>query len=715
MSDLGADATPRIDSHPDRDGIRIVDPIDHGEFALWTDCEVDPIPASDAGFVFPVTTVADVVARRFRPPSRVIVYVRDADGRIRAEAKGTSSVDLEDGRWILELDSTPLKVYLLVDGAVSVRWDGDVPTIAVDAPSVRVGVRSFHDTPAGTVTTSADPEDLMAAISTFGSALKTTSPERSFPTLRGHPPLVELGDRLDVPAGLEPPETGVVIEVPPDHGHVSAVASLAFYLGATIRPGPEPRLFAAGESFSLADPDFETAVRRALERTFLLDCLVRTEGYYPVDLHERSLLTTRVDIDCAALYDASIATRTARALSIPYETVADVVPWWPVAAHVVPEPSNAAVLPFLAERLAFVETIERPAGRTPISDDAWSDIDALFDPASANPGAATVRSSSGRPWTSQHVFSLPESGTMEQVYVGDGVPVGACKLSADACRRRLDHEPRADAASRIVVVHNDTELRDDDLAPEQFSTQRQQSVDVRTHEQLSTDELAGVLARDAEFCHYIGHVDERGMRCHDGYLDAHDLDTVGVDAFLLNACHSYEQGRALVERGAYGGVVTTAAVTDDSAAQMGYYLARLLDCGFSLLAALDVALEAQHHRSQYLVVGDGTARVATSEDGFPYLLHVDACSGSDVSVRYQYYVSDTHGIGSLFTPYLADGTRILHREGFSCAVDVATFVDTFDEHPQPYVTDDGLYWPDEVSVAELLSLADDEDDSDQFR
>ena len=36
------------------------------------------------------------------------------------------------------------------------------------------------------------------ALSTLSSALKTTSVERSYPTLRGHPPALELGDALDV-------------------------------------------------------------------------------------------------------------------------------------------------------------------------------------------------------------------------------------------------------------------------------------------------------------------------------------------------------------------------------------------------------------------------------------------------------------------------------------------------------------------------------------
>src|SRR5699024_3463049 len=148
-----------------------------------------------------------------------------------------------------------------------------------DETEIVVGARSHHSRPATTLTTPADPERMMRAVSTFGSALKTFSPERSYPTLRGHPPAVELGDELDL-NGLTPPETGVTIEVPSTYRSVFVVAPLAYYLGARVRPSETPRVRTeTGFTHSLDGAlGFERSVERTLKQVFFVDCLVRTDG-----------------------------------------------------------------------------------------------------------------------------------------------------------------------------------------------------------------------------------------------------------------------------------------------------------------------------------------------------------------------------------------------------------------------------------------------------
>jgi len=79
---------------------------------------------------------------------------------------------------------------------------------------------------------------MMEAVSALPSALKTTSPERTWPTLRGHPPLLELGDRLEIPDAIDPPDGEISLTVPREYASVYQAAPLAFFLGATIRPGP---------------------------------------------------------------------------------------------------------------------------------------------------------------------------------------------------------------------------------------------------------------------------------------------------------------------------------------------------------------------------------------------------------------------------------------------------------------------------------------------
>src|SRR5699024_7298273 len=258
----------------------------------------------------------------------------DGSGEILPSTKQFAYEESSAGSYIIELH-TPIKLYLRVEGPLTVRADFEQTSIEFsDMTTVVVGARSYHQHPAGTVTTTSDPEDVMAAVSTFGSALKTFSPERSYPTLRGHPPTVEIGDELSIPTDLTPPETGVIIELPPELKYIYPAAPLAYYLGAEMVPGSGPRL-RAGSDFEYAldsGRGFETEVEQVLKQVFMLDCLTREEGLYDTDLHERraieSDLALDTEFDSAALYDASPADRLATYLDIPFEIIEPHLPEW---------------------------------------------------------------------------------------------------------------------------------------------------------------------------------------------------------------------------------------------------------------------------------------------------------------------------------------------------------------------------------------------------
>ncbi len=163
-----------------------------------------------------------------------------------ASVEGIDSEELPKGNYSIE-HCTPIKLYVQVESELSVTASFDHIALEFGSETeVFIGGRSSHRGPAGTVTTTTNPADVMAAISAFGSALKTISPERSFPTLRGHPPTIELGEELHVPEELRPTETGIQIEVPPEYEYVFPAAPLAYYLGAKLVPGTAPRIIANG-------------------------------------------------------------------------------------------------------------------------------------------------------------------------------------------------------------------------------------------------------------------------------------------------------------------------------------------------------------------------------------------------------------------------------------------------------------------------------------
>ncbi|MFB6137253.1 MAG: hypothetical protein ABEJ42_02785, partial [Halobacteriaceae archaeon] len=643
MSDAGrsderSSGALSFDVASDCDGLTIFDPIDRHELTLRTPDAVTPEPVAEDRFRFPVDGAVTLRSDVLEVPNVVCVLVRDATGNVVTDVSHFGEAELGSGSFSIELTSE-VKTYIRVGGPIDIDVGADRTRIELDGTrQVNVGARSRHEQPAATITTTDDPRDMMRAISALGSALKTTSPERSYPTLRGHPPLVELGEELDVP--VETPDTGVTITVPPEPRHVFPVSTLAYYLGATVEPGEDPRVETdRGFAYPLDGPEgFEATVERVLKQVFLFDCATRTEGLYRVPLAEREAVEAAVDLDFDALYDADLQEQLETYLSVPYEDIAAHVPEWKVATHVAPEPDNVELLPFAVDDLAVVRTAGVTAtpesGTSPPSvgdpDDAQEAAIGNFlragAGATASPDGGTTadqplsaadeftRSASAAPGTRSAGIAGPgvperidpgERDSLELAWVAEGAPIGGSKPTVTAYRNGLEREP-ATGAIDITVVCNDPRMsEEEDTVSAVYGARDALPFDVEVHRQLTAEELRDVLAEPTDFLHYIGHIDGDGFECADGRLDAGSIDEVGVDAFLLNACQSYDQGMSLIEAGSIGGVVTLRDVVNSGAVEMGETTARLLNRGFSLRAALTIAADEQIVGNQYLVVGDG--------------------------------------------------------------------------------------------------------------
>ncbi len=643
--------TISFDSHAD--GIVIQDPIERCTFSLHTFDAVHPVAVDTDSFCFPVDRAVRVRTSGLRLPIPTAVYVRDASGEMLTSIEGIQHEELPSGTYTIEL-CPPIKLYLHVEGTVSISASFEDVTIDFDSVvDVIIGGRSLHRRPAGTVTTTTDPEDMMAAISTFGAALKTTSPERSFPTLRGHPPVVELGEELHVPDGLKPPETGITIEVSPEYGSIFPVAPLAYYLGAKLVPGNTPRIVTDEFEQSLDTPlGFEKEVERILKQTFLFDCITRTEGLYPVDLYERQEVESMVDLDFETLYDTPSAKRLEAYLSVPYSLVEEFVPDWQLTTHVSPMSDNVEMLPFLVNDLAVI--------RTPHAKEVSAS--SIQVPAVEQFVRGKTRSLS-EPAANPRSFVEPEpSDSLEEVWVGDDAPLGASKATVTAFRNRLERSAK-DGAIDITVVCNDIEMNEErDLADEVYGSGRDLPFDVTVRYELTTEELRTVLESEAQFLHYIGHIDENGFKCIDGMLDAMELDSVDVEAFLLNACQSYEQGMALIEAGAIGGVVTMSDVINSGAVRIGKAMAQLLNSGFQLSAALNIARDQSIIGGQYTIVGDGTINVVQTESNVAVVLVIES-NGDSFELTPVTYITNRGGIGGLVTPRLSERNRMYLASG----------------------------------------------------
>lgn len=690
--------------HPDRDGLDIYDPIETVRFALFTPTPVRPETTSADSFYFPIDAAVTVETTALEVPKLAPVTIRTQSGAMVVETSDGADRSLDGDSYLVELSTAPMKLYLAVEGSLAIEHDESSVVVRFDGErEVGVGARSLRDSPAGTITVTDDPEDVMAAVSLFGSALQTTSPERSFQTLRGHPPLVERGESFDAPDDMNSPETGIELVLPPERKYIYPAVSLAYYHGAALVPGGEPRLVASDFEHSLDGPDgYEATVNRTLRQSFFLDCLTRTEGFYQVDLYEREQVEPLVALDFADLYDAPLAERLGAYFDVPFETIEPSVPTWRVGVDIRPTASEIEYLPHLVDELALIRT---PTGYddeevTPMPEEQVEFFRSTSTPTSQE---ALVRGTADRPLADEEIFNPPAfPNVLEQAWVGDGIPFEVNKLDLSALRRRFDREPSSDTID-IHVVCNDSQMMDEDVVGDFYGLRELLTYDVTVHYDLVRDELAEVFADESDFLHYIGHVDEQGFLCADGYLDAHELNAVGTTAFLLNACQSYEQGRALIRRGSQGGVVTLWDVGNSKATWMGTQLARLLNCGFNLRSALSVVQDYQPTVYQYVTLGDGGLTLVQSDSGFAIQLDVERVDTDSFAVTANAHLSRAVDLGSLLGLQWKDSDQVHLSAQPITTVEMTSkqLNDCLNHETMPVDVDGVLVWSDTLSASDI--------------
>ena len=479
----------------------------------------------------------------------ISTFVRDTSGDLLVTIDHETAVTLPSDEYYIELTTT-VKTYLRVNSSLDFDLGEDELTLSFgDETAVEIGARSAHTRPAGTITTTTDPDDVMAAVSSFGSALKTTSPERSFPTLRGHPPTVEFGDELHVPEDMQPPETGVTIEVPPAFEFIFPVPPLAYYLGATVVPGDTPRIVTEQGTYPLTHPKrgFEGEVARVLKQTLFFDCLTRTEGLFRLDLHERRAVETLVDLDFETLYDASISDRLRAYLDVPFSVFEDTLPTW---------------------RLSVQYDRAGKRGRTPVRYPGPPDNRRGDDGPRVQPTVTSATDIAAFTRSTEVDRRYPSESIPNEEYVvppktpklsnrrgsGTGAPVGGNKLVKSGFEHRVGRDGSADDP-RITIVCNDpkmlAEYRDTLYGPHDDLP-----FDVTVDRNCSTAGTPGPPGQADGLLPLHRPRRERGVRLPRRPPPTRRRDDVNVDMFLLNACRSYVPGKRLVEAGSIGGIVT---------------------------------------------------------------------------------------------------------------------------------------------------------------
>ena len=700
-------------------GVEIIDPIETRRFAVRTATPVDPTPTSTEGFVFPVDTACEIQTEEITLAHTVAVTVREDDGTYLESVSPTKTSEFPAGNYLIEFDP-PIKLYFRANTSMTVTANTDTVKFDFGGETViRIGARSYHSSPAETITVPDDPDALMEAVSAFPSALKTTSPERSWPTLRGHPPRIERGECLTIPSGLDAPDTGIAIEIPPKYEYVYAITPLAYYLSANVFPGETARVTTNTGSAHKLGADAAACGETAgelLKRNLILDCIVRTEGYYSMDLHERDVLESRVDLDFAELYEAPLVDRFETYLSLPDETVESVVPTWHRVTHVQPTPGTVEVLPYIVNDLSVVHSQASEETWSPTTSDQATEeaIESFVRKPNANSKDGFTRSATTRyvgsradrkedeeigrgvPGIGEYV-PLPEVDALEQAYVGNKTPEHGAKLLPEAFEN--DMPEVTEGVINITVVCNDKKMREEwDTVSEIYGNREDLYVDVDCRFDVSTDELRKLLAENNDVFHFIGHIDGFGFQCSDGVLDAETIEETDATILLLNGCRSHDQGIALIEAGANAAVVSLGDVGNEGAVEVGEMLARLLYYGFSVGSTMNIVRNHTSIGSDYNIVGNPNTEVAQCEPGMPVVYHLEGIpeNKSHIEIKPVMYPTRIHSIGSVMEFYFPNYNR-RHIAVGECGRHSVKMSDLYQElatHPQPLVIDGNLIWSD---------------------
>jgi len=97
-------------------------------------------------------------------------------------------------------------------------------------------------------------------------------------------------------------------------------------------------------------------------------------------------------------------------------------------------------------------------------------------------------------------------------------------------------------------------------------------------------------------------------------------------------------------------------VINDQAVTIGETIARLLNLGFPLRAALEIARENSILGEQYLIVGDGSADIAQAEGGAPIIADIRTCGDDQFEFSVRSYQNKDFKLGTTTSSNLRQAT-----------------------------------------------------------
>ncbi len=636
-------------------------------------------------FKYPVDIVFSGLCKEIKYDT-FLTFVRNYDTYdIITQIERNKLFQLPKNKYIIEIDSH-VKIYAFVDSEIRIACDKDANiTFEFDKKTeIIFGVRSYHKRPESTIRVTEDIGDIAKAISLLSSSIKVKNCERSYPTLRGHPPLIEISDHFVAPDNLKKISSDVEIYVPEKLEYLYTVAPLAYYLLADIRFG-EPKIVSNGFEYHLSKfPNFEDEVNWLLRKIFFLDCLVRNAGVYKLNLKELEAIED-LDIDIDDLFQLSIGEQLPTYIDIPDEKIKDSMPTWHLSSYVKPSLKNLESIPFLLNDLS---TIYLPRYK-PISEREIMKM-SLNDFFRGNVLELAEVKNIGNPF-------LKDS--QNHIWISDETIINCARSNEKAFYNQLKYLDKDKDHIDIALVLNDEKMiEEEELVREIYRRRTDISLKTKIFEYLSRDEFSDIFARDFDLIHYVGHC-ENGLLCYDGPLKTKEIEKNNTPAFFLNACNSYEEGEDLIKKGSVSGIVTLYKVCNEEALKVGYNFSRLLSKGFSIGKAMEIARLTSLYGRDYLVIGNPEyCLMQNIRTNITPSYEIEKINETDILLKVKGFGSGM-GMGGFFYLHLENSEQhhLLYNEAI-----LKMTIDELDPTLSnirswaPIIFKNRLYWTDEI-------------------
>jgi len=608
---------------------------------------------------------------------------REDDYGIIEEVTPGRTFSLEKGRYIIDVNSY-IKVYVRIESPLKVKADNDGTNIYFGSErEIVFGVRSHKRRPAGTIKTTKDLHELANAISLLSSSMKTVTCERSYPTLRGHPPLLEIAKETSIPEGIEKHDSGVSITIPKKLSYLYVVSPLAYYLMADIEFG-KPKIHCEnGFTHKLPErfPAFEEAVADALRRVFLMDCLVRCAGEHLNQVKELEALE-RLDMDIKEVFSWEIADQLPTYFGVSTESIRQFASKWHLTYYVKPNFERIQALPFILNDLALIRLPRY--NKVSMKELTESALDDFFRSGDVF-----------QIFNEKNLIKPVLDDSQEHAWLSPETPVDIPKSHERAFFNQMKHLDKERSDIKIAMVINSEEMaKEEDLVQRVYKKRDDIPLKVYISHFLEKDDLVEVFSQDFDLVHYVGHCDSHGLACPDGGLRAKDISDIQVPVFFLNACNSYEEGMDLIRGGSVGGVVTTFRVMNEAALKIGFNFSRLMSHGFPLGKAMELARMTTFYGQDYLVLGNGGYTLMQNPKTWsPYYYKIDEMDGSySLSVNCQ-----APYIGGYFFPYVkGNNDAYLDFNDATFELPLEEILNTLETFSLPFIYRGRLYWPEDV-------------------